>query len=168
MIPVVINIEKFNELLKKVDGKNTVVNNQDYSGTVGNQVEQILNNLKGKNDLIKIAAIVYGVNKCFNKSVLPNGYDVCCGDNMEYIDKRKLTSALCKVFGCEKEDTEYIYAIIELCEIEKYDKELQMDLINDAIDDYTSELPYDKKYLAYLQKVGVSYIFAGEKNIDLK
>ena len=26
----------------------------------------------------------------------------------------------------------------------------------------------DKKYLAYLQKVGVSYIFAGEKNIDLK
>jgi len=26
----------------------------------------------------------------------------------------------------------------------------------------------DSKYLAYLQKIGVSYIFAGEKNIDLK
>ena len=26
----------------------------------------------------------------------------------------------------------------------------------------------DKRYLAYLQKIGVSYIFAGEKNIDLK
>lgn len=26
----------------------------------------------------------------------------------------------------------------------------------------------DPKYLAYLQKIGVSYIFAGEKNIDLK
>ena len=26
----------------------------------------------------------------------------------------------------------------------------------------------DLKYLAYLQKKGVSYIFAGEKNIDLK
>ena len=26
----------------------------------------------------------------------------------------------------------------------------------------------DKKYLAYLQKIGVSYIFAGEKDIDLK
>ena len=26
----------------------------------------------------------------------------------------------------------------------------------------------DLKYLAYLQKIGVSYIFAGEKNIDLK